>query len=247
MPHPSRAARRAQACLDIVDAQPARHMQRRATPGTAKGPFPRAARSAEDGLVARQFGRHARRPSPLQVCGACHPQPPHLSHRTGGQRRVGQDADTQGNVDPLLDQVDVAVVQHQLDLDVAMGVEKPRNQRRNVTAAELYRRGDPEQPAHRGVAGAGRRGLVVGHKRPRLVVKHPACLGRRQPTRRPIDQADADAGFESVQGARHRGRRASQPRGGAHQAALLHDAHKNGKLVEAIQTMGMSRSLLKIA
>ncbi len=56
------------------------------------------------------------------------------------------------DVDALVDEVDVAVVQHQLDLDAGLSVEEARHDRCDVAAAELHRRGDPEQPAHRRLA-----------------------------------------------------------------------------------------------
>ena len=115
-----------------------------------------------------------------------------------------------------------------------MGVEKAGDDRRDVAAAELHRGGDAQQAAHRRIGRARGRRLVVGHQRARLVVERAAGLGRRQPPRRAVDQAEADAILEGGQRARDGGRRAAQARGRAHQAALLHDAHEDRQLVQTI-------------
>jgi hypothetical protein len=104
--------------------------------------------------VAHQVGRRAGCAATLEIGRACHPQPPHLADRPRRQARIGERADAQGDVDALLDQVDVAVAQQQLDLDAVLGIEEAGDDRRDMAAAGLDRRGDAQQAAHRRAPGA---------------------------------------------------------------------------------------------
>jgi hypothetical protein len=189
-------ARRAQPGLDVVGAQPSVQSGRRAAAGAGELPLCVAAQRAEKRLVMRQVGRGAGRAAALEIGRARHPQPAHMSDQPRRQRRIGQRADAQRNVDAFLDQVDVAVAQQQLDLHAVMGIEEARDDRRDVAAAELHRGGDAQQAAHRRVRRARRCGLIVGDQRARPVVERAAGLAGRQPARRPVDQAEADAVLE---------------------------------------------------
>ena len=143
--------------------------------------------------MTHQVARRARHATALEIGRACHPQPPHVADRRADSVEIGKRADPQGDVDPLVDEVDVAVVQHQLDLDAGMRVEEARDDRRDVAAAELHRRGDAQQPAHRRVARADRRRLVVGDERARLVVEaRPASVGASRRVVRSISARRGD-------------------------------------------------------
>jgi len=115
-----------------------------------------------------------------------------------------------------------------------MGIEEAGDDRRDVTAAELYRGGDAQQAAHRRIGRARRCGLIVGDQRARPVVKRAAGLAGRQPPRRAVDQAEADAVLEGGQRPRDGGWRPAQARRRACQAALLHDAHEDRQLVQTV-------------
>ena len=207
MPRPSRAAR-SRVSTSSTRSRP--FSRGSAAPGAGELPFGVAAQGAEDGLVAGQIGRRARRAAAPEIGRAGHPQPPHMADRPRRQGGIGQRADAQCHIDALVDQVEVAVAQHQLDLHAVMGVEEARDDRRDVAAAELHRRGDAQQALHRRVGRTRGRGLVVGDQRPRPVVERAAGLAGRQPARRAIDQAEADAVLERSQRARDGGRRAAQ-------------------------------------
>ncbi len=224
----------AQACLDVVDPQSSGHVHRRAAPRPREDPVHRAARGAEHGLVPGKFIGRPWHAVPLEIGRARHPQPTHMAHRPRRQRRIGKRTDARRHVDALLDQVDVAVVQQQLDLHARVGIEELRDERRDVAAAELDRRGHAQQTTHRRLAGARSRGLIVLHEGSRLVVERPAGLGGRKAARRAIDQPDADTVFQGRERASHGRWRAPQSRGGAHQAALLDDAHEDAELVQTV-------------
>ena len=84
------------------------------------------------------------------------------------------------------------------------------------------------------LAGARSRGLIVLHEGSRLVVERPAGLGGRKAARRAIDQPDAETVFQGRERASHGRWRAPQSPGGAHQAALLDDAHEDAELVQTV-------------
>ena len=160
-----------------------------------------------------------------------------MADDTSGQARIGQSTDAQGDVDAIVDQIDIAIVQEQLDLDVLVPVEKARDDRCDMAAAELHGCRDAQEAAHGRLAGADGGVLVVGNERPGTLIEGTSRLGRRQAPRRAVDQPDTDAILQCRQGARHGGRRAAQPLSRTHQAALFHDPHEDRELIETVHVI----------
>ena len=164
MPRPSSTACRRVSTSSTL--QPSGDPDAAARRDRAKVQRLRRPEGAEHRLVTDQIRRRLRHAAGLEIGRARRPTAaaPRRPARAV-EARVGQRPDAHGDVDRLVDQVDVAVVQQQLDLDVGMGVEEGRHDRRDMAAAELDGCCDPQQAAHRRLAHAERRRLVVAQQR----------------------------------------------------------------------------------
>src|SRR5262249_60558867 len=68
------------------------------------------------------------------------------------ERRVVELRDADGHVEPLREEIDEAVVEDQLDLDVGVPSQERAHHRPDVTLAEAHRRADAETAARRRLA-----------------------------------------------------------------------------------------------
>ena len=160
-----------------------------------------------------------------------------MPDRSGDETRIGKGADADSHVDPFLDEVDVAIVQQEFYLDAVVTVEEARRERRDMAPAELHGRGDAQQPAHWRLASTRCGGLIVRDDRTRPFIESAPGLRRREPPRRAIDQAHADAILERRQGARHRRRRPAQALCRPDQTPLLNDAYEDRELVQPVHVI----------
>ncbi|MNM60032.1 hypothetical protein D3C81_713020 [compost metagenome] len=69
-------------------------------------------------------------------------------------------ADAHRHVQPLVDQIQVAIVEHHFNLHLRIKIEKRHDHRCHVLAPELHRRGNAQQAAELGIRRIQYRRLV---------------------------------------------------------------------------------------
>jgi hypothetical protein len=186
--------------------------------------------------MPRKRGGRLHRSRAFQIGGGRHRHPPHLADFAGDQAGVRQGPDPHGDIEVLVDEVEVAVRKQEIDGDLRVGVEEGGDRGRHVPPAEDQRRrhGDPAaQGTGRGL-GADR-GRIVGQHAARLVGELQPGVGRSELAGRALDQPHPGAGFQGRQRAGHRRRGAAQPVRRARQAARLQDRHEDRKFVQPVQ------------
>ena len=130
-------------------------------------------------------------------------------------------ADAQAGVEPFLDQIEVAIVEDQFDLDVGKAIQETGHQRRHMAAPERHGRRHSQQAANRRGFLPVNRALIVREQAARPLEQFPARFGQNQPPRRPLDQPDARAILQRRKSAGDGGRRAPEATRRARQAAAL--------------------------
>jgi len=143
-----------------------------------------------------------------------------------GEAGVGELAHAQGDVDAFLDQVDVAVVQHEVDVELRMLFQEQRQARQHVQAREGHRGADAQAAGEGGGCAAGGALGFVGFLDRALgaLVEAAARFGGRQAVGRSQQQAHAEAVFQLGDGLGDGRLSHAQQSGGAGEGAGFDDA-----------------------
>ena len=156
LPSPAIAASRT--ISPFLDISGPRTSIMRGSPSTGKGPAGSRLAAVEQAVVARQVGRRLGQAVLPPVGGAATDRHAQLAQPFRDQRRIGHFADAQRHVEGFANQVHVAVVQDDLELQGGMPGEKFGDQRGQVTQPEGHGRADPERAMQ--LRAAPRHGLL---------------------------------------------------------------------------------------
>ncbi len=145
-------------------------------------------------------------------------------------------ADAHRRVESLVDQVDHAIRQLELELHRRVLAHELRDGGREVLGAERHGSGQAQRAARNG--GAFRRGrlrfLEVGEELDRPLVKRAPGLRQRDPARRAVEKAHAELRLEVGHEPRHGRHRHPEPRRSPGEAAGLDDASERCDRVKSI-------------
>ena len=122
------------------------------------------------------------------------PQPPRHA------RRVLQMANAHRDIQPFVDQIEIAIVQHHFDLHLRVVIEKRHHHRRHVAAAELHRRSNAQQAAQLRFGGILHHRLIILQQLLRALQQPHARFGRRQPPGGALHQPGAEPLFQRGDG-----------------------------------------------
>ena len=169
-----------------------------------------------------------------QIRRAGHRHAPHRAHLARHQARAVERADAQRKVDAAVDQVHVAVVEDEFDLDVRIAHQECRHHRRHVAAPEDRRRRHPQQAARAGLLVLADGRVVVGQQAARALGQALPFAGGSQAARAACEQARADALFQRSQLPRHRRGRAVQLVRRSRHAARLEDGQEDLQFIQTV-------------
>ncbi len=158
--------------------------------------------------MARQVRDRRGRPAAREIGGARDKHLAHPADALGLQRRIGERPDPHRDVDPFLDDADVAVDQHHPHGKLAVLRHQRADHRQHMQPPEHDGRGQMELPTRFGF-GAAQRALgarQLGEDAPRLLQKGGARVGQCDRTRRPVEQPRRQPRLERRDPARHCGR-----------------------------------------
>ena len=170
-----------------------------AIPGLEHPEIFRTARIAQQqAVMPRQIVRPLRHPRARQVIGRRDQHARAIRDLAPFQRRIRGLAQKEGQVDRILDDVDVAVRQAQPDLDAGIVGAEARDQRRDQTPPQPQGRGQPDHALRLARKAADQRlGLVQRvDDAPRMVIEGAPDLGRRQLARGAVQQPQPEAIFK---------------------------------------------------
>ena len=159
------------------------------------------------------FGR-LRRPAAAEIVGARAQRPADRRDPPRHQARIRQGADAQRHVEAVVDQVDEAVVEREIDVDLRKAGEEFRQRRREVQEAEAHRRADLEPPARARLKLAERAvGVVeIGENAAHPLEIGAAGLGQVQRARGAVEEPRAELGLERPDVSADRRFRRAKPR-----------------------------------
>lgn len=147
--------------LNLVDQQTGREPDDH-TALRAKAPFEKSrCRRTKDRLVSGKVGGSCRSAPSREVLGACDDHPADFAYSPDQQRGIHQRSDPDCDIQPFVDQIEVAVMQNQLHLGLAEPFEKSSDQRSDVTSSELHRGRDSDEASNR-CGGRPRDRRIVG-------------------------------------------------------------------------------------
>ncbi|MEZ4252168.1 MAG: hypothetical protein R3B99_28475 [Polyangiales bacterium] len=165
----------------------------------------------------------------------------HVADASRDDRGGRKLSDTHADVDALVEQIDDAIVEREVDPNARKGVEKTERDGRDVAGAEHTRGADAQQTGGGGVL----RGFVQRRRARRGVdALVPARRTRRRWEWRVVScdrAAGAHAFFERGEGTRHRRRRAPELTRGLGEAASVDDGEPGLELVDAIHRFSSRR------
>ena len=189
--------------------------------------------------MPREIGRYHRPPAARQIGRRCNSHPPCCADAARNERRIGQIADTNGKVQPRLDQIDEPVAHRQFHVDLWIAIEKRGHARRDMQSPERDRGAEAEQP--------GRQASPPAHARFRFrdrlqrarrkAVELPPIIRQRHGTARPVEQAHAQVRLERGDCAADRWLRAALVAGDRAEPAGLRHAREQfhaGEYVHAV-------------
>lgn len=119
-------------------------------------------------------------------------------------------ANAHRDIQPFVDQIEIAIVQHHFDLHLRVVIEKRHHHRRHVAAAELHRRSNAQQAAQLRFGGILHHRLIILQQLLRALQQPHARFGRRQPPGGALHQPGAEPLFQRGDGPGDRRRRAPQ-------------------------------------
>lgn len=226
--------------LDVIDAKPWREPHHRRTLARAEAPFERPGRRrAEDRGMGRKLGRLRRRAMAGDIGGTRHQYPPHLAEAADQQGRIGERADPHRDIEPFLNEIEMAVVEYELDRGLGIGIQEAAHHRRDVAAPELHRGGDADEATDGRGRGSADRRVVIGDEATRLLRQDAPGLGRREPARGSLDEAQPDPSLERGERARQGRRRAPELVRRPRQTALVENGDEGAEFVQPIHSSNL--------
>ena len=209
-------------------------------------PFGRAEARADNGAVSGQVFEALWNAGSLEVARRRHRDPPRRAHSADHVARVAKSTDPHAEIDTLLDQVDVAVVEQQLDLDRGVAPHELADEGRDVQPAEHHRGGDDEAPGGHAMLGlSDALGLVhVGEDAPGALEEAGSGLGQADGAGGALQQPDAEPLLEPRDDASD-GRWGHPERAGRRcKAATLDDSDEGGHGVDPIHATIASPAMI---
>lgn len=203
-------------------------------PATEAPDRTRADGREREAAVARQVFERLRLTDSRQVPGARKHGVLHREQTTRDECRVGQRSVPDREIDPLLGEIDHGVGESEVERQVWLLLRERREQRNDAGEPERNGGRDPERAARRsGEVRDGEPGLLDlrDHGLDASEVGR-ADLGRRDPARRALEEADAELFFERRNRARDRRGRDSALAGHCAEAAAAHHGDEDPKRFE---------------
>jgi hypothetical protein len=163
-----------------------------------------------------------------------HQDVPASAHPLRDERRVGQGADAQREIEAAVDQVEQAVVEHEVHAHLGVGLREGAQRRHHVQQPERHRRVDAQHPARRGERPGGGLLRVTRRQQRALRVRQRGRprLGQRQAPRRPLQQAHPEALLEPRHRHAHHRLRDPQPPRRSREALGLGHRREHGQILQ---------------
>jgi len=203
--------------------------------------FPALARlvlAHRHGHVLDQVFRTLRAAGALQVLGAGHQQFLDLAEAAHDQAAVVIElgAHAQGHVVALVDDVHAAVVDVQLQADLGVLVQEPRQDPGQLHLRHRHRHADPHHTAWLGREAIDHfaRGLGFGQHGLGVAMHAHAHVGDRETARGALQQAHAHVGFQLADAPAQARLGNAQRAFGRGEAAMVHD---HGEVIEVIEVL----------
>src|SRR4051794_38521298 len=98
--------------------------------------------------MVHKISGYTRRTPPLEISGACHNKALNLSDFPRDEARIRKGTDAHGNVQALIDKVQIAIVEHELDANFWICIEKGCNKWRDMQPPELNRSGEAQRASN---------------------------------------------------------------------------------------------------
>ena len=112
--------------------------------------------------------------------------------------------DAHRDIQPFVNQIEIAIVQHHFDLHLRVIIEKchhhRRHHRRHVPAAELHRRSNAQQAAQLRFGGILHHRLIILQQLLRVLQQPHTRFGGRQPPGGALHQSGAETLFQRGDG-----------------------------------------------
>ena len=152
------------------------------------------------------------------------------------ERRIRHPADPQPDIDAFLHQAHHPVEQEQAGADLGVLVQEAQQHRQQVQAAEHHGCRHREQPLRARPLARGRAldRLDLGQHTPAALELPQARIGQGDGAGGAVQEARAQAAFESADRTGHRRRRTSQPARGSDEAGLVRDGDEGGYGVQPV-------------
>ena len=245
MPMPSRTARCTAVALLTVRHGSTRtiscRLRRAEAPGRASGYWYRRC------SCGQQILRLLRRAVLGQIGRGRAQQQAHVAQLARNQRAVLQRGDAQRDLEALGDQIDDAVGQKHVEIELGIARAERLQHLHQLDLAQRLGRGDLEPAA--GLAGLGLDRILqrieIGDQRAGAVVVGAADLGHLHAARGAVDQAHAEAVLELADVLGYQRLRAAEPFAGVGEALRVHHRDEGAHEIECIH--GAANSVEAIA
>src|SRR5258708_37505049 len=145
-----------------------------------------------------EIGRRCGGAGALEVAGRTQYQSPTSTDATGSQRRIQQLSHPQRHIDALLHEIDLAVIEHDFQVELWMLREELRQQGNEVNAGKSDGGADPQsslQPGAGAARGEFRLVSLLDRALGAFEIAKPR-FGRGQSARRAREQLDPEMAFE---------------------------------------------------
>ena len=96
-----------------------------------------------------QIVRRFRQAMPRHIVGRGNDHPPRIEQLAGFQRGIAQRTDADGDIGPLVDQIDDGICQRDIQLHLRVQRQELRHQRQQADLAETHGGTDAQPPAGR--------------------------------------------------------------------------------------------------
>src|SRR6267378_571248 len=178
--------------------QPTLDLDRNFRAVASKRPYAAFALQINDSLMLAEIGWRCGGAGALEVAGRTQYQSLASTDAANCQRRVQQLSHPQPQIDALLHEVDLAVVEHDFQIEVRVLCEELRQQRNEVNASECDGGANAQSSLQPGAGTTRGEFRLVGLLDRALGAFEitESCLGRRQSACRAREQLDAQKAFE---------------------------------------------------
>ena len=190
--------------VNVVGGQNGRHHHPLRPPRFVKDPVGfQAGTGHADRPVILQIGRIFRLTVASQIVGTGTDDSARRAERDGNQRRLGQHADANGQIDPFIDQIDDSIKQYQINANLGIRRQKIGHHRPHVQAPEHHRRGDDQSPGRLHLPRQqGRFGFFdIDQQMPATFEIIPPFISQRHAPRRSVEQTNAQRPLQRRQAA----------------------------------------------